>query len=879
MNENLFKEIVLILEKAQNSTSTHQKCRTLLLNVLKSDLDEFYLCFERLLGVVLNANPKDKNIFAERAIEFITSFCASTQETSEGSFFESVLNFLLSLHDLHSDVVRFRVCQLVGKLLDGLKGNELTEVLCREIEEAMLERVQFDSKSQIRCEAVLGVYRLQNVEDVHCEVIPVLTLHMCNDPSFKVRKRAWDNLSLSVPSLLSRSVEFQVRKVCIEKVHVRREVVAALVSRTRDVHGDVRLAAFKRLSKLVKILKISDRHTVLINGFLDHSKDVVNYVSNQFVVEWLNEYDNDYLNLLRALWMDFIEKHIVESTRVIELVLKALFRVRPYEELLEVLHIGDNRLLSVNTLNWVLVVYWRILIEHFRNVECCENLLDSILPEPVHFASFIREYIGSVMSGFPESQFVLNEFFIIARGYDISDTVSRHALTKLVLDTARSFDLFPDVVVTMVGNLRTTIPNLDERIERVSETISDILYPAVEDARTPQYEFEMATMKIRIHTMEEQLRLAVQEEDYDTAAKLKQEIDASKAKFEESIPPPVTKTTDIPSIIKCLNIARALLLSRDVTCLNPTLRTLNEDITSDFLAHDDLTVRQRSLECYALCCLMDRKWAEKGILIFTSCILANSLSPTNDVHSLIIAIKSVSDLFVLHGESIVEQNEDEDLPKISTTAIIQSLVDLMNDENVELQECATAALCNLIRRGRIHSPPLISRMILKWCNPACNDSEQSRHIIGIMLEELPTLTGASDLLENCVLPTVKTLYKAPKSSPLADVNLYSIVKFMLSLCSICEENQNLHCNLAVKICTEIADKPDQGINVVLSKVLLLLEMRADRDLVDGLANICEDILEDTNNRAVQKNVEKFKVLLLSAGSESEEMPAIQEVEE
>ncbi|KAK5640671.1 hypothetical protein RI129_011482 [Pyrocoelia pectoralis] len=861
MNENLFKEIVLILDKAQNNSSTHQKCRTVLLNIFKNcNVEAFYDCFERILIIILSDDPKNKNIYLERAIDFITSFCAATEDINKigASFFEMILNFLLNLHNLHSHVVRFRVCQLINKLLDGLKGNELSEVTCNQIEEAILERLQFDSKSQVRCQAVLGIYRLQNAENVNCRIIPALALHMSNDPSFKVRK------------------------ICIEKIHVRREVVTALVSRTRDVHSDVRLAAFKRLSKLVKMLKITERHIVITNGFLDGSTDVVNYISNQFVIEWLNEYDNDYLKLLRAFWVDFTEKHINESTRVIGFVLKTLFRVRPYEELLHVLQIGENRLLSVKTLNWVLVIYWRLLIDYFRNLESCEHLLDDILPELIYFAEFIQEYIGSVMSGFAESQFVLNEFFIISQGYDISDTVSRNVLTKLVLTTVRHFDLFPDVVITIMSNLKKTIPNLDERIQCVSETISDILYPVAEEQKTSQHEFEMATLKVHIHSMEEKLRLAVQEEDYNAAAKLKQDINASKAKLEESIPPPpapIAKTTDLPSIIKCLNIATALLLSREITCLNPTLRTLNEDITSDFLAHDDLTVRTKALECYALCCLMDRKWAEKGITIFTTCILANTISPTNYVNSLIISIKAVCDLFVLYGESIMQQMEGDDLPNISTTAIIQSLVDLMNDDNVQLQECATLALCNLIRKGRIHSAPLISRMILKWCNPACDDSEQLRHIIGIMLEELPSLTGAADLLENCVLPTVKTLVKAPSSSPLAEVNLYAVVKFMLSLCLICEENENLHCNLAVKICSEIADKPDQTVNVVLSKILLLLEMRVDYNFVDGLYNVCEDILEDCDNRVVQKNIEKFKVLLSNVGNQSDDMSAIQEIEE
>lgn len=55
-----------------------------------------------------------------------------------------------------------------------------------------------------------------------------------------------------------------MRKLCVEKIACRQDVIQHLVQRTRDIDANVRLAAFKRLTKFANFLKVSVGITVCI---------------------------------------------------------------------------------------------------------------------------------------------------------------------------------------------------------------------------------------------------------------------------------------------------------------------------------------------------------------------------------------------------------------------------------------------------------------------------------------------------------------------------------------------------------------------------------------------------------------------------------------
>lgn len=82
-----------------------------------------------------------------------------------------------------------------------------------------------------------------------------------------------------------------------------------------------------------------------------------------------------------------------------------------------------------------------------------------------------------------------------------------------------------------------------------------------------------------------------------------------------------------------------------------------------------------------------------------------------------------ADLMAEPGEDQLSESVDEEHQKIfaggtSLTSLVQGLVDLMDDEQLDIQMKACEGLCKLVLDERIYSAPLISRLTLKWCQPA-----------------------------------------------------------------------------------------------------------------------------------------------------------------
>lgn len=72
---------------------------------------------------------------------------------------------------MSSHAVRFRVCQLVNKLLGSLSENaQIDDELCEQIHKAMLIRVT-DKYPNVRIQAVLAMARLQDPESPDCPTV------------------------------------------------------------------------------------------------------------------------------------------------------------------------------------------------------------------------------------------------------------------------------------------------------------------------------------------------------------------------------------------------------------------------------------------------------------------------------------------------------------------------------------------------------------------------------------------------------------------------------------------------------------------------------------------------------------------------------------
>lgn len=86
-------------------------------------------------------------------------------------FFTNLLFSLPQSHGANSHAVRFRVCQLVNKLLGSLSENaQIDDDLCDRIHETMLVRVT-DKYPNVRIQAALAMARLQDPNNPDCPTI------------------------------------------------------------------------------------------------------------------------------------------------------------------------------------------------------------------------------------------------------------------------------------------------------------------------------------------------------------------------------------------------------------------------------------------------------------------------------------------------------------------------------------------------------------------------------------------------------------------------------------------------------------------------------------------------------------------------------------
>ncbi|XP_018564704.1 condensin complex subunit 3-like [Anoplophora glabripennis] len=867
------KHITEIFNSAQVTAAVHQKNSVLLKRLYEtSDGELFTTEFKKILVPILTTDGG--TTFIEKTMNFVASFCSvlkpnqpdcnETDNYIEHPFVFEIISYLLETSELENDIVRFRSCQLINKILDHLVGSDVSNLLCDKLEESLLKRIH-DPKNIVRQQAVLALHRLQ-------------------DPT-----NAQDVIIMELIGLMNHDTLAKVRLLCIENIALRADVTNHIIKRIRDVDVNVRLAAYKRLTNFAKYLKISQKRHILHCGFLDTSDKVVDFMTTHLIPNWLDHYQDNVLLLMKSVRLDANESDIEETLILFGHILRTIFKTKPLRELTQLLNLDDTKLIPAECLNWETACYWRLYVQFLSKREEFEDELDKVVPELVFFCRYVKEYYSKKETGtatvdFLEKQFILKQLFLIIKTYDFADIINRQCLNSLVCNILEKVDLMSDVIEVIIKSLENSIPNVNSRSQFVSEVISEIMFPMDPEKsqeREREKEFQLSKVMVEINCLLEKQNTAVKEENFMEAERFKRELIEVNAAYKElknsqDVPQQVQKRTDIPTIIKYLDVAASLLLSPQITELNSTLRALKNDVIQELLIHDNDNVRAKALRCYALCCIVDKDSASNGIHIFSTPIFAYQSGEECDTQTLIVCIGATVDLLRIYGaqliaapddnvpsESMEEAHERVFAGGTSLTDLIQGLVDLMDDEQYEIQEKAVWGLCQLILSDTIHSSSLISRLVLKWCSPASDgendDAQKLTQIIGFTLQRVP-MTATIDQLEQAVLMTLKVLAYAPKISPLADVNIDNIANFMIALCKTSPKYTQIQANLALKICFEIKDNPKTKFNVTLSKMLLLLDI-SDKLIIRDLLKICDEIRDNIRERLVLTNIVKFTASL------------------
>nr|XP_058923480.1 condensin complex subunit 3 isoform X2 [Kogia breviceps] len=848
------KRLLPIKEAFQLAQQPHQNQAKLVVALSRTyrsvdDKTGFYEEFVHYLKyamVVYKREPAVERII-EFTAKFVTSFHQSDMEDDEeeedGGILNYLFTFLLKSHEANSNAVRFRVCQLINKLLGSMPENaQIDDDLFDKINEAMLIRLK-DKIPNVRIQAVLALSRLQDPKDDECLVVNAYATLIENDSNPEVRRAV---LSCIAPSA---------------------KTLPKIVGRTKDVKEAVRKLAYQVLAEKVhmRAMSIAQRVMLLQQGLNDRSDSVKQAVQKHLLQGWLRFTEGNILELLHRL-------DVENSSEVAVSVLNALFSVIPLNELVEICKNNDGRkLIPADTLTPEIALYWRVLCEYLRSKgDEGEEFLEQILPEPVVYAEYLLRKVLLA---------ILQEI--------------------LTLPTTPI-----SLISFLVERLLHMIKDDNKRTQIVTEIISEIRAPIVtvgvnDPADARKNELKMAEIKVKLIEAKAALENCINLQDFNQASELKEEIKALedakinllKETEQLEIKEVHIEKNDADTLQKCLILCYELLKQMCTsTGIGATMNGIIESLILPGIISVHPTVRNLAVLCLGCCGLQNQDFASKHFVLLLQVL------QIDDVTIKISALKAIFDQLMAFGfqpfkmkkikaiqsegaeVNTNEEQESKESEEADTAKnVLKLLSDFLDSEVSELRTRAAEGLAKLMFSGLLVSSRILSRLVLLWYNPVTEEDVQLRHCLGVFF---PMFAYASrtnqECFEEAFLPTLQTLANAPASSPLAEIDITNVAELLVDLTRPSGLNPQaknsqdyqaltVHDNLAIKICNEILTCPYSPEIRVYTKALSSLELTSS--LAKDLLVLLNEILELVKDRTCVRALEKIKVQLEKGNKE------------
>nr|KAF6501525.1 non-SMC condensin I complex subunit G [Molossus molossus] len=887
------KKLLPIKEAFQLAQQPHQNQAKLVVALSrtyrtmdKTIFHEEFIHYLKYAMVVYKREPVVERVI-EFAAKFVTSFHQSDAEDDEeedSGILNYLCTFLLKSHEANSNAVRFRVCQLINKLLGNMPENaQIDDDLFDKINEAMLIRLK-DKIPNVRLQAVLALSRLQDPKDDECPVANAYATLIENDSNPEVRRAV---LSCIVPSA---------------------KTLPKIVGRTKDVKEAVRKLAYQVLGEKVhmRVMSIAQRVMLLQQGLNDRSEAVKQATQKYLLQGWLRFTEGNILELLHRL-------DVENSSEVAVSVLNALFSVTPLNELAEICKNNDDRkLIPVETLTPENALYWRVLCEYLKSKgDEGEDFLEQILPEPVIYAEYLLSYIQSIpvvedehrndfsyIGHLMTKEFIGQQLILIIKSLDTNEEGGRKRLLAILQEILTLPTTPMSLISFLVERLLHIVTDDNKRTQIVTEIISEIRAPIVtvgvkiDPADARKKELKMAEIKVKLIEAKEALENCITLQDFNQASELKEEI-------------------------KALEDARVNLLKE----------TEQLELKEVHVEKNDAETLQKCLIlCYELLKQMSTSTGISATMngIIESLILPGIISvhpvvlQIDDVTIKISALKTIFDQLMTFGiepfttkKAKVVQSEDAEIntdeeqeskeaEEVTATAknVLKLLSDFLDSEVSELRTGAAEGLAKLMFSGLLVSSRILSRLILLWYNPVTEEDVRLRHCLGVFF---PMFAYASrtnqECLEEAFFPTLQTLANAPASSPLAEIDTTNVAELLVDLtrpsglhpqAKNSQDYQALtvHDNLAIKICNEILTCPCSPEIRVYTKALSSLELSTS--VAKDLLVLLNEVLEQVKDRICLRALEKIKIQLergnndrgdQAAAAQDASTPAVGENEE
>ncbi|XP_053475027.1 condensin complex subunit 3 isoform X3 [Ictalurus furcatus] len=903
-------EIRETFQRAQKALNNKAKLVASLKNmyVKLQDKAEFHEEFLRCLKFAMIVYTREPAV--ESVIDFVVKFAASfetpvseeeaeeEEEEEEDTFLNFLFNFLLECHGVSSHAVRFRVCQLVNKLLGSLSEDaQIDDGLCDRIHEAMLVRVT-DKYPNVRIQAALAMARLQDPENPECPTVKAYMLLLENDSNPEVRRAV---LSCIAPSAFT-----------LPKIY----------RRTRDVKEKVRKLAYLVLAEKVHIraLTIAQRVSLLQQGLNDSAASVKEVVTQTLLPSWLRLLQGDMLQLLHRLDVENCAETAVSA-------LHAHFSMAATpDDLLNVAKLDDRKLIPLDALTCENVLYWRALCEFVKSKgDEGEELLDKLLPEPALFAEYLYSYMKTLpamceddradlaqLESVMMKEFITQQLIQLVDCLDTAEEGGRKRVLAVLKEMLVLSNTPLSLISQLVQRLLGIIHDDQQRIATVAEIISDVREPIVADTQTEdekrKRQVRLAEVKVCIMECKEQLEECISAQDFSRAAELKNSIteleelknqlaqenthtEPAKEQHAEKFLVSGLELSNISSLsfikndpetlLKCLTMCAESLKQMSINRgICPTISGLLESLVLPCVSNSNTAVRNMAVVCLGTAALHSKDLAK------THLVLLLQITQLDEPKIRISALRAVIDQLLLNGLDILrdsaasQQTQTSDWPDASDgqadrpveendnpiQSILKLLAEFLDSEICELRTETVECVCKLLYCGRMVSVKLLTRLILLWYNPLTEEDQRLRHCIGVFLQ-LYTHSHRThqECVEESFVPTMRTLFHAPATSPLSEVDTNNVAELFVELTrsSAPTLGASVHDSLAVRVCNEILRDTSAPEVRLYCKTLSTLEISADpgpanSELQQLLASILQEVKDKNCVKALEKVLARLK---------------------
>ncbi|XP_061627158.1 condensin complex subunit 3 isoform X1 [Phyllopteryx taeniolatus] len=854
----------------------------------------------------------------ENVIEFAARFATSLQcppnaaaeeqqqqqeeeeEEEDHPFLSFLFNFLLESHKASSHAVRFRVCQLINKLLGSMAENaRIDDDLFDGIHRAMLVRVT-DRFPNVRIQAALAMTRLQQPSDPDCPTVNAFMQILENDTNAEVRRAVLSCIAMS-PRTLPR-----------------------VLKRTRDVKENVRKLAYQVLADKVhfKALSIAQRVSLLEQGLHDTSEVVKEMVCSRLLPAWLIRLDGNILELLHRLDVENCAQTALD-------MLKAIFKGLDVDELLQNrLQLNSRKLIPVEALTCENVLYWRALCKFIKDKgDGGDEMLEQVLPDAATYADYLYGYLKAVpvlseeqRADFSQLELVMTKDFIsqqlihLIGCLDTNEEGGRKRVLAVLQEMLTLPQTPSSLVVLLTEKLLTLVPDDHRRIQTVAEIISDVRAPITEASQpvdenaSRRQQVQLAEVKVRIMEAKHALEECIAAQDFSRAAELKefiseqenqrnkvlQEIAASVQTVDNEIR---TEKNDPETLLRCLTMCAELLKQMDVkNRSSPTISALMSSLILPSIASAHPTVRSMAVVCLGTCALHNREVAKIHM------VLLLQIAQLDEVKIRISALRAVIDQLLLFGFQLLSDTGSGQKPQPSGSpdqeaaeetaaqaevkgedtaqSILVMLSELLDSEVSELRTVTAEGLAKLMYTGRMSSAKILSRLVLLWYNPLTEDDVHLRHCLGVFFQLYARESRAhQEVVEESFLPTVRTLMNAPATSPLAQVDINNVVELFVELTrssvlvkpSVNTELQevSVHDYLAVRVCGEMLRDPTAPEVRLYAKTLSYLEVSGDQTVKKDLLSLLQQLVQVVKDRVCLRALDKMISQLADSREQAE----------